>query len=78
MDIGTKNVFFNVEYLINYSTDHITTKPIRKIDFFNFNNILPQITIKQTVNKETGTLVDSWTGVYNVLILMNVRGPISQ
>ena len=44
--------FFNDEYLINYSTDHITTKPIRKIDLelssylFNFNNILTKITIK--------------------------------
>ena len=52
MDIGTKNVFFNDEYLINYSTDHITTEPIRKINLkssirhFNFNNILTPITIK--------------------------------
>ena len=52
MDIGTKNVFFDDEYLINYSTGHITTKPIRKIDLrssiqlFNFNNILTQVTIK--------------------------------
>ena len=52
----TKNVFFNDEYLINYSTYNITTRPIRKIDsesssqFFNFKNILTQITIKKTVN----------------------------
>ena len=38
--------------LINYCTYHITTRPIRKIylesssQFFNFNNILTQITIK--------------------------------
>ena len=53
MEIETKNVFFNDEYLINHSTYNITTRPIRKIDlesssqFFNFNNILTQITIKK-------------------------------
>ena len=52
MDIETKNLFLNDEYLINYSTYNITTRPIRKIDlesasqFFNFNNILTQIIIK--------------------------------
>ena len=52
MDIETKNVLFNDEYLINYSTYKITTRHIRKIDlesssqFFNFKNILTQITIK--------------------------------
>ena len=45
-------MFFNDEYLINYLTDQIITKPIRKIDLrssihlSNFNNILIQLTIK--------------------------------
>ena len=52
MDIETKNVLFNDEYLINYFTYNITTRPFRKIDlessiyFFNFHNILTHITMK--------------------------------
>ena len=49
---GQKICFFNDGYLISYTTDQITTKPILKIDLessihlFNFKNILTQMTIK--------------------------------
>ena len=47
-----KKMCFNDAYLINYSIDHITNKPIRKIDLelsihlFNFNHLLTEINIK--------------------------------
>ena len=53
-----KNVVFNDEYLINYSTNHITTNLIRNIDLessvhlFNFNNILTRITIRTNGKQE--------------------------
>ena len=65
---------------MNYLTDHITTKPIRKIEselfihLLNFNYILTEITIK--TNGSQGNSEFLWTD-YNVLILMSVRGPIS-
>ena len=85
VDIATKNMFCNDAYLINYSTDHITTKLIRKIDLklsihlFNFNHIFTEITIKtngRQGNSEFYWTLDWWTA-YNFLILINVRGPIS-
>ena len=76
-------VFFNDQYLINYSTDHITTEPIRKIEselyihILNFNHILTEITIKtndRQGNSEFLWKLD-WSTAYEVLILMNIQGP---
>ena len=45
-------VFFIDQYLINYTTKHITTKPVQKIEsqvsihLLNYNHISTEITIK--------------------------------
>ena len=75
-------VIFNDQYLINYSTDHITTEPIQKIEsklyihLLNFSHILTEITIKtngRQRNSEFWWTLDWWTA-YNFLIVMNVQG----
>ena len=72
VEVGSKltfYVFFNDQYLINYSTDHIPTKPIRKIKselsihLLDFNHILTEINIKTNDGQENSQFWWTyWTG----------------